>query len=110
MNSLGGPPNFSKKTVNVTVRLEFISTNVSLDTIIHSISELLTATPLAVLYFYAPNIYFSPKKYSICQICTVFGSTYLHEQLFSLVHFEICSARTHLSLIMVVTSQIINLT
>jgi hypothetical protein len=41
MNSFGGPLNFSKQTVNVAVRLEFINKSVLMDTIIHSIAELL---------------------------------------------------------------------
>jgi hypothetical protein len=79
---------------------EFINKKALLDTIIPFNTELLEETHFAVVYFYAANIIFPhpthPKKKNqfVSQICTIFGSTYLHEQLFSLVNSETCLTHT----------------
>lgn len=55
--SFCGLLNFSKQTVNVAQRLQFINRNVWLYKIIDSITEVLSDTPFAVSYFYAANIF-----------------------------------------------------
>jgi hypothetical protein len=75
-----------------------------LDIVIHYITELLGETPLAVLYFYAANIFFF-KLLDLFATCALFGSTYLREQLFSLMNSEMCLTNTALSLIVEVASK-----
>jgi hypothetical protein len=53
----------------------------------------MSETPFAVSYLIKVTscvfILMKLKNYSICQICTVFGSTYLCEHLFSLMNSEV---------------------